>query len=450
MKTWIFQGNPDIKDAAGNKVDVAGNVGALDKWDWDAPKKQMEDVKKGDRAYIWVSGKDAGIIASGTISCDPETREDKNMLTVDIEFDRKFISSKVSRNILRDDKRTKGLKILEMPRATVFPVTEEEEKVIRSIIDGTYVQVPIAGAKEEIMEEYTKLLKISKNLILTGAPGTGKTYLAKELASILVFGKKEAELNDAEISDFKKCHAFVQFHPSYDYTDFVEGLRPTKPDAGNIGFELKDGIFKAFCKEALNNKDRRYVFIIDEINRGEISKIFGELFFSIEPSYRGEKGKVKTQYSQMQSEKTIFDPNLGKGWFYVPENVYIIGTMNDIDRSVESFDFAMRRRFIWKEITAEDSANAMKLPESVKTTMKRLNDAMSNIAGLNSSYHVGGAYFLAGNENPAESGEDLWKYRLEPLLREYLRGRPDAEQEMENLRNAFFKTETADARNEND
>ena len=141
----------------------------------------------------------------------------------------------------------------------------------------------------EIVSEYDnllfrrkciELLMQNRNSILTGAPGTGKTDSAKQIAS--------------EIGKYK----FVQFHPSYDYTDFVEGLRP-KNDNGNIGFERKNGVFKEFCKEALNNQSSNFVFIIDEINRGEISKIFGELFFSVDSGYQGEKGKVQTQYANL-------------------------------------------------------------------------------------------------------------------------------------------------------
>ena len=220
-----------------------------------------------------------------------------------------------------------------------------------------------------LLGECIELLMQNRNLILTGAPGTGKTYLAKQIAS--------------EIGKYK----FVQFHPSYDYTDFVEGLRPEN-DNGNIGFERKDGVFKEFCKEALNNQSSNFVFIIDEINRGEISKIFGELFFSVDSGYRGEKGKVQTQYANL-----IEDGDEFKDGFYIPENVYIIGTMNDIDRSVESMDFAMRRRFAWKEIKAEDTQNMLDeykwenqingdIIQSAKEKMNKLNEAISNTPEL--------------------------------------------------------------------
>jgi len=380
---------------------------------------------------------------------------------------------------------------------------------------------------------YLELLKTSKNIILTGAPGTGKTFLAKQIAKQMIGVKTDEELEESGQFDF------VQFHPSYDYTDFVEGLRPTPPDEnGIIGFEIKDGIFKSFCQKAseakfseivdnfdlaweslltavrnsiaqgalttigswaygLSSKDtlkyssvntpsqynftitkknvydayqgkqarpsgafqkdmddvvdylkanfglvefvnkqetsnngiKNYVFVIDEINRGEISKIFGELFFSIDPSYRGKKGAVKTQYSNLHADE--------KEVFFVPENVYMIGSMNDIDRSVESFDFAMRRRFTWIEITAEQSAYNMNLPQETKEKMAKLNEQITQIEGLNASYHIGAAYFLDSNGNARQDFDNIWNLRIEPLLKEYVRGMPDGSDKIQLLKNAF-------------
>lgn len=175
--------------------------------------------------------------------------------------------------------------------------------------------------------------------------------------------------------------------------------------------------------------DRKYVFVIDEINRGEVSKVFGELFFSIDPGYRGPRGAVATQYANMHE---------GSELFYVPANVYIIGTMNDIDRSVESFDFAMRRRFAWVEVTAGESAVNMRLPADVAERMGRLNDAISETEGLGSAYHVGGAYFLGTDGRPDTDIKGVWRFRIEPLLREYLRGLPAADAKLEALRTAFM------------
>ena len=384
---------------------------------------------------------------------------------------------------------------------------------------------PETTEKANKYEIYVQKLKSSKNIILTGAPGTGKTFLAKEIAKQMIGIQEDKKNNENDALAKSPQFGFVQFHPSYDYTDFVEGLRPTNDDNGNVGFELKDGIFKKFCNNAVYGKtfeelyskfmedlltptpcetkqnkrftlksngknsciaipeagattiyitkemikeylydqierrypsylvpiakyfqekynfkpekignDKNYVFVIDEINRGEISKIFGELFFSIDPTYRGVKGAVKTQYANMQGDDVFF---------YVPENVYIIGCMNDIDRSVESFDFAMRRRFTWIEVTAEESAINMGLTEPITKAMKKLNEAIENIAGFSSAYHIGGAYFLDtdGNCIQDEELENVWDYRIEPLLKEYLRGMPNGKDELEKLKNAFFGNE---------
>ena len=369
---------------------------------------------------------------------------------------------------------------------------------------------------------YINLFLKNRNLIFNGAPGTGKTYLAKQVAAQIIYEGNVPAGFEEDTKFIEQC-GFVQFHPSYDYTDFVEGLRP-KNDNGNIGFERKDGTFKSFCKKALTqrvfmpeeealhlfkdelkvnngvtlksfrsetdikvivnekeniavqiaskwsctdehmlkylrNKEchdndtytktigdyilenyvkkyscskmdspQPYIFIIDEINRGEISKIFGELFFSIDPGYRGKKGKVQTQYQNLITGDDPF-----KDGFYIPENVYIIGTMNDIDRSVECMDFAMRRRFTFKEITAEESAKNMELSDGAKERMVGLNNAISEIEGLNSSFHIGAAYF-----KDEEDYKALWNLKLEGLLKEYLRGMPDAEESLETLRKAYY------------
>ena len=180
--------------------------------------------------------------------------------------------------------------------------------------------------------------------------------------------------------------------------------------------------------------EKPFVFIIDEINRGEISKIFGELFFSIDPGYRGIKGIVKTQYQNL-----IEDGDAFKDGFYVPENVYIIGTMNDIDRSVESMDFAMRRRFAWKEVTAEDSMkmlDGMPNEAEIKSRMRSLNEAILKINGLGEAYQIGGAYFKKITEYNGDF-EKLWEYHLKGVLFEYLRGNINANEQLSELKKAY-------------
>ena len=285
--------------------------------------------------------------------------------------------------------------------------------------------------KNEKIDNYVSKLRKSYNIIFRGAPGTGKTYLAQSIAAYLVSGGETSnysDLNDEQQSQI----GMVQFHPNYDYSDFIEGLRPVMEN-GVLGFELKPGIFKNFIEKAKKQKKKDFVFIIDEINRGEISKIFGELFFSIDPEYRGNKGKVTTQFANLHTPKEDDDK------FYVPKNVFIIGTMNDIDRSVDSFDFAMRRRFRFIELKTQDCLEMLsqfnrKRLEETKKRMSNLNEAIKN--KLNENYQVGGAYFAKLKDINYEYGE-LWTDYLEPLFREYVRGMNDEEEILEELRKAY-------------
>ena len=383
--------------------------------------------------------------------------------------------------------------------------------------------------RNDFLFNYSGILKKSKNLILRGAPGTGKTYLAKEIAKELTGG------NEDQIG-------FVQFHPSYDYTDFVEGLRPVSNGDGAIEFKLQDGIFKKFCQlakeaqkiggqdnfdkawdlyleyvnsrdekeyltefsyltvnsrnnfnvnyetkaqgtvltreyvyelykdekypkqlyyrsqgkkvlETLRKKfglkdyvsptgfdtDKKFVFIIDEINRGEISKIFGELFFSIDPGYRGRDGEVSTQYANLHETDDKF---------YIPENVYIIGTMNDIDRSVDTFDFAMRRRFRFVEVTAESQLGMLDdvlgdKAEEAKARLRNLNAEIEKVQELNNHYHIGPSYFLKLKEVDFDY-ELLWSDYLKPLLEDYMRGSYEEDTTLNTLKKAYDLTNQQD------
>ncbi|HBH08703.1 MAG TPA: hypothetical protein DDX40_04790 [Rikenellaceae bacterium] len=292
----------------------------------------------------------------------------------------------------------------------------------KNLRDGRYTFPPLeTQGRIESDDPSLSLLRNNRNLVLTGAPGTGKTFMAKRLAAHLV--SEGASDKDSLTEEQEKRIGFVQFHPSFDYTDFVEGLRP---DA-NGNFRRQDGIFKEFCKKALHEKEKDFVFIIDEINRGELSKIFGELFFSIEPDYRGMKGRVKTQYNNMVENGDEFEDG-----FFVPENVYIIGTMNDVDRGVEAMDFAIRRRFAWKEVTAEDSAVNMSITGKALVRMKAVNGIIKD--KLSAAHCIGGAYFLKLKDDDFAA---LWNNHLCGIITEYFRGEPEADKQVEEIKKAY-------------
>lgn len=206
---------------------------------------------------------------------------------------------------------------------------------------------------------------------------------------------------------------------------------------------MKEEPYNLRCGQ--ENSDQKFVFIIDEINRGDIAKIFGELFFAMDPGYRGGKGRIDTQYGN------LIPPGDSFKRFYVPDNVYIIGTMNDIDRGVESMDFAIRRRFTWKDVKPEETQEAIlrskikngELFAKVKNRMDNLNAAISaKDSGLGSAYCIGGAYFThvkVSEDGSTADFDSLWDFHLEPLLREYLRGQEQevVDKQMEEFKKKF-------------
>ncbi|XAK45235.1 AAA family ATPase [Campylobacter coli] len=220
-----------------------------------------------------------------------------------------------------------------------------------------------ADIKSNDLEGFKELLKTHKNIIFHGIPGTGKTYtIVNNIKNII---KNENQM------------LITQFHPSFSYEDFIEGIKPAGIENGQLKLELKNGIFREFCDKAKEEEEKflgelekgnfnealsdyGYFFIADEINRAELSRVFGELLYALE--YRGEKGKIKTQYASMRGDED----------FYVPENVFFLGTMNDLDKSIDSFDLALRRRFIWQEMTCDYDVNLCKKYRRIRTSLQKI------------------------------------------------------------------------------
>ena len=316
-----------------------------------------------------------------------------------------------------------------------------------------------------MQEEIKRLLKSNAQVILTGAPGTGKTFTARQVAEELVGeGVEGDEGRKAAIRDRVQS---VQFHPGYDYSDFVIGLKPVVLDAegnevagvqdGNVAgngnvhvsFRWKDGMFKAFADKAKLAYDAavhdgcevpKFVFLIDEINRADLSRVFGELFSLLEEDYR-----YRIHDGRPENERGITLPN-GKP-FVIPENLYIIGTMNDIDRSVESMDFALRRRFAWREVSADESLCILESKINDEDIRRRLIDAMTNIntriadpnLRLGTEYQLGGAIFAKYIKyaDCANAFKCIWDNHIKTILNEYLRGRRDKENILGELKRVY-------------
>ena len=239
------------------------------------------------------------------------------------------------------------------------------------------------------------MLKNKKNLIVQGAPGVGKTFMAKRLAYSMM-----------GVKDISRV-MMVQFHQSYSYEDFVMGFRPSKE-----GFELRHGTFYQFCKDAEEDSDNDYFFIIDEINRGNLSKIFGELFMLIENDKRGEKNKIQLLYSDES--------------FFIPKNVYIIGLMNTADRSLAMLDYALRRRFAFFDLKPGFSSEGFmdyqhELDDlrfdNLVLALKELNEEIKNDESLGEGFRIGHSYLC--NLKSADNLDFIVEYELIPLLNEY-------------------------------
>lgn len=381
------------------------------------------DAKKGDIVFGYEFAPTQKIVAILEVSTE---QDDKNIYFKKLET----LSSPIGLETLEKNIKLKDMEFLKNMRGTLFKITEEEFEVIMDIIykenpslllkytddskdkniiseDNTNFSLSQNKkyTKENFLkdvyiseEKYDKLvnvLKRKKNIILQGAPGVGKTFLAKRLA-YSIMGEKDDE------------HVkFIQFHQNYSYEDFVMGYKPIKE-----GFELKYGIFYNFCQKATKNPDKDYFFIIDEINRGNLSKIFGELLMLIEADYRDEKATLA--YDGLD--------------FSVPKNLHIIGMMNIADRSLAMIDYALRRRFSFFDIEpAFDSEGFSNYQKEFSNNtfdrliekIKKLNEAITQDQSLGKGFCIGHSYFCNAEECTLEWMKDIVEFDIFPMLSEY-------------------------------
>ncbi|RKQ16925.1 McrB family protein [Ureibacillus endophyticus] len=355
--------------------------------------------------------------------------------------------------------------LIEKIENSIHSTREERQSLIQKI-NTCYEELDLSSVSFEAEESgqstvnktnvlQVKLEKLINNgvqqIVLTGAPGTGKTYFAKKFAKNL---PDVGEINGEKF-------AFVQFHSSYDYTDFVEGLRPVQIEDGQTQFVKLDGSFKDFCRAVVkeNEPNKKYFFIIDEINRADLSRVFGELMYGLEEQYR--ETIFQTQYSnlptyEMKNKRAVpMVSDVFENGFFIPKNVYIIATMNDIDRSVEAFDFALRRRFQWIEVKANDvmkdalegmqqnneihqDINLHELIESVKALNSLISGEEGRKMGLTEAHHIGPAYLKSKASDIIDAKGEIWEYRIEPILKEYCRGYHNTQQFLAACESAFL------------
>ena len=420
---WCLNANPKIWSFA----DIAvGEVQSYTLYNENGNKRRIFqnflDAKAGDMIIGYESNPVKQIVAIGRVSAE---QDGEKLFFEKVEG----LTSPIDYAILRGCPELERMEYFQNPQGSLFKLTRGEYDFI---LDMIREENPVAT--EASIDAYTKsdfldevymtekryenlvaVLRNKKNIILQGAPGVGKTFAARRLAWSMM-----GEKDDSRIE-------FVQFHQNYSYEDFMMGYKPVED-----GFELKYGIFYRFCQKAANQPDKEFFFIIDEINRGNISKIFGELLMLIEKDYRGTKATLA--YNGLL--------------FSVPKNLYIIGMMNTADRSLAMIDYALRRRFSFFEVEPgfdsegfihyQNSLNNETLNELVNK-VKDLNREISLDKSLGKGFCIGHSYFCGRDICTEEWMHSIVDYDILPMLSEYWFDDANKLQRWENILQGVFQ-----------
>lgn len=400
---WWLNANPKIWSFS----DIAvGETQAYTLYNENGNKRRIFqnflDAKVGDVVIGYESNPVRQIVAIGRVSAE---QDGEKLFFEKVET----LSSPIDYAVLKECPELENMEYFRNPQGSLFKLTRSEYEFI---LDMIREENPIVTASssdaytkddflnevymtEERYETLVNVLRNKKNIILQGAPGVGKTFAARRLAWSMM-----GEKDDSRIE-------FVQFHQNYSYEDFMMGYKPVED-----GFELKYGIFYRFCQKAANQPDKEFFFIIDEINRGNMSKIFGELLMLIEKDYRGTK--MTLAYNGLP--------------FSVPKNLYIIGMMNTTDRSLAMIDYALRRRFSFFEIepgfdshgfiSYQNGLNSETLDELI-SKVKELNRKIAADKSLGRGFCIGHSYFCGRDVCTDEWLHSVVDYDILPMLSEY-------------------------------
>ncbi len=422
-KCWWLNANPKIWSFSDLSV---GEVQSYTLYNEAGNKRRIFqnflDAKVGDILIGYESNPVKQIVALGRITAEQDGKS--------IMFEKtEGLANPIDYSTLKECPELEKMEFFQNSNGSLFKLTAGEYDFIMDIIrDGNPLQgknslTPYSKAdflddiymSEERYEMLVSVLRNKKNIILQGAPGVGKTYTAKKLAYSLM-----GEMDDNRIE-------FVQFHQNYSYEDFVMGYKPSEN-----GFELRNGIFYRFCQKAANQSDKEFFFIIDEINRGNMSKIFGELLMLIEKDYRGKK--ITLAYNGLP--------------FSVPENLYIIGMMNTADRSLAMIDYALRRRFSFFEIEPGfDSEGFSKYQQELNSEtlneliarIKELNADIARDKTLGKGFCIGHSYFCGHDVCTDEWLRSVVDYDILPMLSEYWFDDIQKLQKWENILHGVFQ-----------